>query len=269
MMMASQSARAELAAVLRCALHPPVREGRFWAVQAMVVLISGLHLFGAAFLSGSASNAVVGTAISLWIVPVLYSALRYGLVGSAATSVWTLVLWLPNLALPHGEGMPTCDLVSLAVVLVVGFFVGHRIEAERLAHARVERATAERLAAEARYRRLFETNSAPILVLDAKEMVSDANPAAQALLGEDVIGRSGAPLFDGELSLAAQAGRVVCLADGRDYRVDLACLPGSDIAPTQVILEDVTEERSKGRRATRYAALIVQAEEDQRRRLSR
>jgi len=36
-----------------------------------------------------------------------------------------------------------------------------------------------------------------------------------------------------------------------------------------MIFEDVTEERSEGRRATHYAALVVQAEEDQRRHLAR
>jgi signal transduction histidine kinase len=65
-------------------------------------------------------------------------------------------------------------------------------------------------------------------------------------------------------------GRVLALPDGRDYRIDLVAVPsaGGDLA-TQVIFEDVTEERSEGRRATRYAAMVVQAEEDQRRRLAR
>lgn len=197
--MTNTDTHSELTSALRRATHPPLREGRFWVVQVMVFLIAVLHFCGAAFTTGSLSNVLVGISISVWIVPVLYSALRYGLMGSAATSLWTVALWLPNLALPRGEGMPTCDLASLAVVVVCGFFVGHRIEAERLAHARVERSTADRLAAEARYHQLFEANSAPILVLDANEMIRDANPAAQELLGGDVIGHSAAPLFDRKL----------------------------------------------------------------------
>lgn len=60
------------------------------------------------------------------------------------------------------------------------------------------------------------------------------------------------------------------LGDGRDYRVDAVALPdGLGGTSRQVVFEDVTEERSESRRATRYAAIVVQAEEDQRRRLAR
>lgn len=270
--MARQPARAEFATVLRLAAHPPVREGRFWAVQAMVVLIAGLHLFVDTRVTESALLAVVEIPVALSIIPVLYSALRYGLVGSGATSVWTVILWLPDLLLPHSAGHPISDLVSLAMVVVVGVFVGVRIEAERLANARARRATAERLAAEARYRQLFEANRAPTLVLDDQGVIADANPAARALLGADVLGRPAGALLGVSGPLESHARRVLGQPDGREYRLDLVSLP-SDAhdasTQTQVVFEDVTEERSEGRRATRYAALVVQAEEDQRRRLAR
>lgn len=274
--MESRPIQAELGAILRRAVHPPVREGRFWLVQVGVVLIAGLHLLVDVHVhpgvDAAADRAAVIVPVALWIVPVLYSALRYGLVGSAATSVWMVVLWLPDLLLPRGEGDATSDLVNLAVVVIVGIFVGHRIEVERLANALARRATAERLTAEARYRQLFEANRAPTLVLDDRGAVAEANPAARALLGSDLLGRPAAGLLGVPGPLEDRARQVLSLPDGRAYRLELVSLPGNGndgAAQTQVVLEDVTEERKEGQRATRYAALVVRAEEDQRRRLSR
>ncbi|MHB8436913.1 MAG: hypothetical protein ACYDC0_13760 [Acidimicrobiales bacterium] len=42
--MTARPDRAEFAAVLRRAAHPPIREGRFWVVQVLVVLIAAVHL---------------------------------------------------------------------------------------------------------------------------------------------------------------------------------------------------------------------------------
>jgi signal transduction histidine kinase len=268
--MVTRATWAEFAAVARRAAHPPVREGRFWIIQAMVLLIAGLHLLADLQFSTGTGAFAAGLPVALLIVPVGYAALRYGLTGSAATAIWATLAWLPDLLLPHNQGHAGGDLVNLALVDFVAFFFGQHIEAERLAHARVERATAERLAAEARYRQLFETNRSPIIVLDDHGRASDANPAARALLGGDLVGRSSREIFDGDATLDEQAGRVLCLPDGRDYRLGLVSLPADPSYPsTQVIFEDVTEERSEGRRATRYAELVVEAEEDQRRRLSR
>ncbi|HUY51318.1 MAG TPA: ATP-binding protein [Streptosporangiaceae bacterium] len=268
--MATRATPAEFAAAARRAAHPPVREGRFWIIQAMVLLIAGVHLLADLHVSTETGAFPAGIPVALLILPVGYAALRYGLTGSAATGIWATLAWLPDLLLPYDQGHVGADLVNLALVDAVAFFFGQHIEAERLAHARVERATAERLAAEARYRQLFETNRSPILVLDDHGRVSDANPAARALLGADVAGRSSEELFGGDATLDEQAGRVLCLPDGRDYRLGLVTLPAGTSDPsTQVIFEDVTEERSEGRRATRYAELVVEAEEDQRRRLSR
>jgi PAS domain S-box-containing protein len=208
-----------------------------------------------------------GIPVALLIVPVGYTALRYGLAGSAATAIWATFLWLPHLLLPADEVHLGGDLVDLLLIIVVAFYFGQRIDAERLVHSRVERATTDALAVAAQYRRLFETNRAPILVIDRQGAVTDANPAAKLLFGADVIGKPSAALPTVAIDLSQRVGRVLALPDGRDYRIDLVAVPsaGGDLA-TQVIFEDVTEERSEGRRATRYAAMVVQAEEDQRRR---
>lgn len=274
--MSTRPSAPELAAVLREAARPPLRERRFWVVQAMVVVIAGVHLLVDLHSSAESGAFPVGIPVALLVLPVGYAAVRYGLAGSAATAVWSTLLWLPDLLLPNDRGHAGDDLIELALIDVVAFVFGQRIEAERLVHARVERATAERLAVIARYRQLFDANRAPILVLDAAGHVTDANPAAEALLGSALLGRpllgarAGPLLGAGDEPALGLEGRVVTLADGHDYRIGVAELPtGTTAAAAQVVLEDVTSERREGQRASAYASLVVRAEEDQRRRLSR
>ena len=269
--MAARPGRAELATVLRRAAHPPSREARFWAIQASLVVIAAVHLVVDLDSSLETSDFPVGVPVALLVVPVTYAALRYGLAGSAATGLWATLLWLPDLLLPDDQGHVGSDLVNLALVEFVAFAIGMSIEAKSLAHLRLARASAERLAVEARYRQLFEANSLPTVVLDEPGALVDAIPAARALFGEECVG---GPL-PGALQDApgwppGQPGPVLRLHDGRDYRVQVVVVPdGPDGASRQVVFEDVTEERSESRRATRYAAVVVQAEEDQRRRLAR
>lgn len=267
--MRSRATRAELSAAVRGAFHPPLREGRFWAIQAMVIVIAGAHLVLDAH-GADSTEAVPGfISVALLMVPVGYAALRYGLAGSGATAAWATLLWVPDLTLRPFDVHVLGDVANLVLVDLSAFFFGQRIEAERLAHARVEEATAERLAAEAGYRRLFETNSAPILVLSDAGIVHSANPAAERVFGSALVGCRGAELFGGQLGLGQRAGEVVTLADGRAYRIDVAIDETMSDAPVQVIFEDVTAEREAGQRAERYAELVVRAEEDQRLRLAR
>lgn len=235
----------------------------------MVVLLAGLHLF-LDLHSGSENGAFpAGLPVALLLIPVGYAAMRYGLAGSAATALWATLLWLPDLLLPRDLGHVGDDVVDLLIVDLVAFFFGQHIEAERLVHARAERATAERLAAEVGYRHLFEANRSPILVLDGGGTVVEANPAACALLGPDVVARPIEEALGRSSPLSGATSQVLTLSDGHAYRLAKASLHYGSGAATQVILEDVTEERSEGQRAARHAALVVQAEEDQRRRLAR
>ncbi len=245
----------------------PVRDRRFWVVQALIVLVFLLHQLDAGRLGTGAFTAVPHLAVeALFLLPLLYAALNFGLRGSLATAAWVTLLMSLDITrdLP---GMGRMDLwthyVELATLDVVAVVVGWRVEAERASRARAE-------AAEIRYRQLYESARVPILVLDAGGVVSDANPAAQAIFGENVVGCPEQSLLPGGFLSEESAGRVSHLPDGRDYRLGRVSLPaGTDSASIQVIFEDVTEEHRGQRRATRYAALVVQAEEDQRRRVAR
>jgi signal transduction histidine kinase len=260
--------RGDLADIVRRALRPPLRDRRFWTVQVVVVVLAALHLLVDLHSAKETGAFPGGIPVDLLIIPVGYAALRYGLTGSAATAAWASLLWLPDLLLPFDQGHAPSDVVNLLLVDGVALFFGQRIEAERRAHVRVERATLGRLAAEAGYRQLFEANRAPILVVDAHDVVRAANPAAVALFGDGVIGMPAPELVDAG-QLAGLQGRVVTLDDGHDYRVAVAELPEGGDAAAQVVFEDVTEERSETRRAARQRALMIAAEEEQRRRLAR
>jgi len=245
----------------------PVRDHRFWVVQALVAVVFLLHELADGGLGTRPFAVVPHLAFeALFLFPLLYAALNFGLRGSLVTAAWVTLLMGLDITFSL-QGMGRINLwahyVELATLDVVAVAVGWGVAAERLARARAE-------VAETRYRQLYETARAPILLLDAEGVVCDANPAATAIFNGNLTGRPGRSLLPGGFPLGEQARRVLSLPDGRDYRLGLVSLPpGTGAASTQAIFEDVTEEHRDRRLATHYAALVVQAEEDQRRRLAR
>ena len=254
----------------RRALNPPLRDKPFWIVQGLILVIVVLHYFvdTQPTLVGGAFPA--GVPVTLLVIPIGYAALRYGLTGSLATTLWTILLWLPDLMLPHDEGHVGDDVLNLAIVLVVAYIFGRRVEAERAIQAQADEVSAIAFAVEVGYRRLFESNRAPIIVLEDNDVVSEANPAAKDLFGTDVVARTGAALIGVDVDVESLSGSVITLANGHDYRLDVVALPlVASSQRRQVTFEDVTAERSEERRARLFAQHVVQVEEDQRRRLSR
>jgi len=233
----------------------------------MVVVLDSVHFVTDLHSSVESSVFPTTMAVALLLVPVGYAALRYGLSGSAATALWAVLLWLPDLAMSRGRGHPANDVVELGLVVAVALFVGVHVERQHLERARAE-------AAELRYRRLFDTNAAPILLVDPLGVVVEVNPAAAALgvaalgAGTDaLLGVKNEDLVDG------LPPRVVLLKgrgdDERDYRLAVSCLEdGGEGALRQVVLEDVTEEQRSGREARAWARELLRAQEEERRRIA-
>ncbi len=69
------------------------------------------------------------------------------------------------------------------ILCAIALVVGRRVASERAARIQADEARREHLAAEARYRGLFTTNSAPILIVDGSGTIVEANPAALSLFG--------------------------------------------------------------------------------------
>ena len=241
----------------------------------MVVGIAALHL-AIDVISTEPRVIPAGVPVALLLAPVSYAALRYGLSGSAATAAWATLLWLPDLLLPRDRGHVGNDVIELALVIAVAVFVGYHIDAERLARAHEQQARSGQRAAEARYRQLFDSNAAPILVVGPSGAILDANPAARALVQgtpidrpvQDVVGVGLEALGDG-------AAHVVTIsapeAGPRDYRVNVARIPArSAEGPlTQLVLGDITEERAEGDRVHRFAGLLLKVQEEERQRIAR
>jgi signal transduction histidine kinase len=257
------------------ALRPPVADPRFWVIQAIVLGLAGLHL--ALDVAPAEPTAVpVGVPVALLLAPISYAALRYGLAGSAATALWATLLWLPDLLLPRDRGHPGNDLIELALVLAVAVFVGYHIDVEQLERGRAQQARSAQQAAEARYRQLFDTNAAPILVADDQGMILDANPAARALLPGRLIGVSVPDILPVDAACHGRAtGQIIGVPATdigvRQYRVDVAQTedrPGNSQRLTQLVLQDVTAERAEGDRAHRFAELLLKVQEAERRRIA-
>jgi signal transduction histidine kinase len=241
----------------------------------MVVGIAALHL-AIDVVSTEPRIIPAGVPVALLLAPVGYAALRYGLAGSLATAMWATLLWLPDLLLPRDRGHVGNDVIELGLVIAVAVFVGYHIDAERLARAHEEQARIGQRAAEARYRQLFDINAAPILVASPSGAILDANPAARALVQGTVIGRPVQDVLGVSLAaLGDRPGRIVTIsapeAGSREYRVNVARIPARSAEEqplTQLVLEDVTEERAEGYRVHRFAGLLLKVQEEERRRIA-
>ncbi len=131
---------------------PPIADKRFWVLQIIVVLLAAAHLlidvYGV-FLHGPFPAS---TTVGFMLIPVGYAAVYYGLKGSVATSIWIVILWLPDLLLPDGRGTPYADIIQLALLVGVSIFVGSHIETELAARKRAEMAEQAHAQAEHRAR---------------------------------------------------------------------------------------------------------------------
>lgn len=245
----------------------PVHDSRFWVAQGLIALVFVLHEVDDGGLGIRVSTTVPHLAVeALFLFPLLYAALNFGLRSSVVTAAWVTLLMSVDISLSLSN-MGSLNLwahyVELATLDIMAVVVGWGVETQRLARQRAE-------VAESRYRHLYESVPIPILLLDAQGVICDANPSAEAVFGGNVIGRTDQDLLLGSSPLREHAGQALRLPNGRDYRAGLVSLSGdTGTASTQVIFEDVTEEHRESRRAARYASLVVEADEDRRRRMAR
>lgn len=126
-----------------------LREPSFWTIQAWVLGITLLHLaveaFGQSFpevLRSSLRHAPV----MLYLIPIIYGGLRYGLEGSLLTGAWCFALTLPNILVWHRSDYAWLgELVSTALILGVAIAIALPVEQERRQRGRLI-ATGRRLA---------------------------------------------------------------------------------------------------------------------------
>jgi signal transduction histidine kinase len=110
----------------------PVRDYRFWIIQLLIVLINLGHLIleEAQVLGGDWALDLL--AISVLLIPVVYSALVFGLGGAIPTAVWALVLSLPEIS-SHNWTTRIGILIQFGIIIAIGIIVGIRVDREAAA----------------------------------------------------------------------------------------------------------------------------------------
>lgn len=259
--------------LVRRSLRPPLRNWRFWVIQALVIVIAAAYW--TAVLSGRWQLSVLGGGqlLVLFLLPVVYAALNFGLSGAVATAVWISVLSLPSLPLADGPQRIWLVIV-IALFLAVAIFVGDRVEREMTLRREAETARSAMRLSEARLRSLFENSPAATLLV-AEGAVREANPAAAALFGRgrgELVGAALADLVGAEPAAAIGAGTplVIELPQGpqarRFLRPVVSRQPGG--GASQVVFLDVSEERRRLGIKDAYAAYVIKAQEEERARIA-
>ena len=253
-------------------LRPPIRAGRFWLVQAGVLLVALMDEVVLDILGVQPPFEIPrSTFTALLLVPVIYAALNFGVRGAVATALWATVLMVPDWVLIAGVTATSVwvEIGNLAVLNAVAIIVGQRVEREGQARLRAEDALRASEMAEARYRALFDEQHAPVLVTDAAGVVTEANAAAADLLGSGLSGRLLLDLVDapvtsilvGEVPRLPVGGRVF-VPKARTLEI------GTGERLVQIVLVEVTEEEHRALEQRAYAAHLVTVQEDERRRLA-
>lgn len=253
-------------------LQMPVRAGRFWLVQAGVLVVAFLDEVVLDILRLQLPFEIPRSTItSLLLVPVIYAALNFGVRGAVGTALWATTLMFPDWLFIAGVTTSNAwiEIGNLAVLNAVAIIVGQRVEREAQARVRAEDALQASEIAESRYRALFDEQHAPVIVTDAFGTVTEANAAATSLLGDGARGRLLSDLVDTTVT-AILDGVVARLPVGERVFVPTArsLEAGSGERLIQIVLVDVTVEEHRAREQGAYAAHLVTVQEDERRRLA-
>jgi signal transduction histidine kinase len=251
----------------------------FWAVQALILLIAGGHL-GLEMLTGEHEGALSFLPTSLFLVPVVYAALNFGLRGSLPTAVWSAAITMPNVILFHSDADRLGEIWQLGVVVFVAAFVGYRVDREKRARAEAEEREQERRVSEEKYRGIFDHVAEPILLLRPDCEVESANVAAVRMFSAvgDLRGRRACELLGiahEQLVAGPEATRdVIELSlNGDSPRwVQPLLIPlaaGDDRQITQLMLRDLTAEYERQRELEAYAKRTTEAREEERGRIAR
>ena len=136
-----------VATLLRQAPHR-VRERPFWIIQVGVLTVTGVHLLAelwARDLATGVHPALHHVPVILYLAPIAYASLRYGIEGAFLTGLWCGVLTVPNIVVFHPHELEwLTELVYVGVVIAAGVTMAVPVERERRERRHAE-ATSRRL----------------------------------------------------------------------------------------------------------------------------
>jgi signal transduction histidine kinase len=288
----------------------PWTNSRFWLIQFVILaLYLGRLAATVAFHLDPDSLVLELSTFAIFLGPVIYASLNYGTGGALFTSGWVSLLAVPRFISDlsaHSYSAAWLEAVAILLLNALALIVGQRITRERNARRLAERAAQVHLNAEALYRDLFDSNQAPILIVDGSGNVVEANASAQrafatstsSSVGDrrqmpdattrlvDMIGPEGA----GHVLTRLVSGQIFDPATERDQSPELdrvepvafeidgqpALLrptatmlnPSPDGIRMQVVFEDVTAETRRHDLMEAYAARVVLGQEEERRHIA-
>lgn len=276
------------------ALRTPLSSPRFWAIQGLVALVGEANFLVDALGLMPPRSASTFLLESLFIIPVIYAAMHFGLRGTVWTAIWCTVIMTPSWILWHEGADRIAIITQMAILFSVAGFVGNRRDGERAAQSATQDALGALQVSEEKHRALFETAGEGILVVDDSGAIIECNAAAGVLLRRapvDVVGRTaregmpaeiGAslekcirqaqerdPLSEEPLVTPTCAGLTLPGPDGQDRWIEPVCtrLPGAERL-SQIILRDVTGQKLRQTWLESYSSRVLNAQEDERRRIA-
>lgn len=220
------------------------------------------------------SGAVVDLAVeALFLVPILYAALNFGVAGSLLTGGWvSLLIIAGDIAVDLANRRPLeagSDALMMVILDAVAVFVGWRMAVEQNARDR--------------YWDLFDSNAAPILIVSGDGAVLEANAAARRTLApaplgagagrrpDQLVGRTLEGLFGrtAPQSLAGASALVTPLGSSTQLRaVPSQFRSQRGETQLQIIFTSPTEEMRREQEAAAYARRVLASQEDERRRVA-
>jgi signal transduction histidine kinase len=125
-----------------------LRERSFWVIQAGVLAITVVHvlaeLWAQEFVAG-VHPALHHVPVILYLAPIAYASLRYGIEGALLTGLWCAALTLPNILVFHPQYLEwLTEMVYVGVVVAAGVTMAIPVEREQRQRRHAE-ATSRRL----------------------------------------------------------------------------------------------------------------------------
>jgi len=214
----------------------PWADSRFWILQLAVLALALIRLaVTVAFHLDPTSIGVEFSTLAIFVVPVVVVSLNYGLAGGLVTAAWIAVLSIPRFIDASRGGKSSAlwaEALQLLLLFGLALLIGQRTSSEARSRYQADASLTARLRAEALYQDIFESNSSPILIVNADGVVIQANRSAErAFRIGGTAGAAGRRLVDvvGAAASAVVLGELVSETVPHDRRqAGLAVAPADD-----------------------------------------
>ncbi len=201
----------------------PVRDPRFWIIQLLVFATFGSHLLLESVQLLKDESELYLLSASVFLIPVVYAGLVFGLRGAFPTAIWALLLSIPEISY-HRWATKVGILIQFVIITAIGAIVAMRVDRERAAARTTDQAN-ERLS------RLNATASAVAESLDLNHVLSGTlraslNPDKSQVVWIRTLRGPGMPGLT--LIQSSKGDPPAQLDQIQEHLTEAACLTGRD-----------------------------------------